>query len=1422
MTEFVPSDVISRFIEGRDPQKYIVGVEGEYFTTDIKLIINDPNRGKKHIETKSLKPFIYCKPEAFKYLYGGNRLNFKRAMREYGVKWKKLRTTDSNGFEPDRLANGFTYMFYTSNPYQKLLSFFKEGGLDVFKCADSIKKIMGIPLRQALPEEIDTKLFMTLSPVEQYMIQSGKRLFKGFDSYDDLLRMHFDIETSGLDPKRDRIFQIGIKTNKGFEKVLEVKGDTKKEERMLERKAITNFFQIIDYFKPDIIAGYNSEFFDWDFILQRAEILGLDIKEIAKTLNPDKKLTRRDSTVKFGADTEHYQQTNMWGYSIIDIAHSVRKAQAINSEIKSWSLKYITKFQDANKPNRVYVDGDKIFTTWQNEVDKFAFNEENGDWYKITEEKSLQDGYVETTGSYIVERYLIDDLWETEKVDFEFNQAAFLLAKLVPASYMRSTTMGTAALWKTIMLAWSYENDLAIPNYEAKRDFTGGLSRLLETGYAKDVVKLDYAALYPNIELTHDIFPDLDISGVMKGMLLYIAETRDKYKALKNEYAEKGDKAKSNFYDTQQLPLKILANSFFGSFGAPYIFPWGDIGCAEETTCRGRQYLRLMVRHFHENYGFRPLVGDSVTSRTPVYIKYKDTNEIDILPIKDIFEVNKNTIIIDGQERDFNIKPFDILTKNGWTPIDYIYRHKTNKPIHRIETSESVIECTSDHSLFSKDGKEVKPSDLNRGDKLLLHDITINNCIDYADLSENKAWLIGFFVADGSSVYKNRKRNKYFSKRKQRVVTHNTTRCEWTLNNKDLAKLKRAKLILMEEYGIDASIKDYRDSSNVYKLKTHYATVSKLFSNECYCNNRIKKIPKQILNANKKVKKAFLDGFCFGDGYGDTMDECKDITQKSQTVLAGIALLSKELNYDYRIVSRKDKPNILNFNYKTYNGYTINNDKSIKKPDEVWNNYIIDNGDEYVYDISADGTFVAGIGNIVAHNTDGFNFAIPETVNEIKYLVKGNHRLTMSKAGQTLTGVDAVVADFNEKYMIGRMGLDIDDICTSTINFKRKNYANNILKGYDDSNNPKIKLKIVGNTVKSKSLPTYLEEFMDKGIRLLLDGNGYDFIELYYQYIDDLYNYRIPIAKLASKSKVKKTNSQYIEDCKKVNKAGNPMPRQAHMELILANNLAPGLGDVIYYYNTGTSKSHGDLKTVTDKQTGEKSIQLNCKMIPEEDLEKNPDLLVDDYNLPRYISSFNKRISGLLVCFSKEIRDRIIIDVKKDRKTKEFMLEEREFFSEEQCQLVAGEPLDEGDQDTYEALMTMEEKELKFWTSVNKLPNSTTAKQWAEDKASYLGTEPDYNEFEDEVLIVDDGVPQNREELKSLDSIEPMDKPNGIGILSSMDTITSVDSEELSYLEIVEIEKTGVIPDKYSMLSMEQILKSKASALERHISNLSN
>lgn len=50
------------------------------------------------------------------------------------------------------------------------------------------------------------------------MISTGKRLFKGYDDYDQLKRLEWDLETQGLEAERCAINQVGIRTNKGFEK----------------------------------------------------------------------------------------------------------------------------------------------------------------------------------------------------------------------------------------------------------------------------------------------------------------------------------------------------------------------------------------------------------------------------------------------------------------------------------------------------------------------------------------------------------------------------------------------------------------------------------------------------------------------------------------------------------------------------------------------------------------------------------------------------------------------------------------------------------------------------------------------------------------------------------------------------------------------------------------------------------------------------------------------------------------------------------------------------------------------------------------------------------------------------------------------------------------------------------------------------
>lgn len=1015
----VSNERIESFLQGSDPQQYIVAVESYYDKPVVTLVINDVENGGKRTEEHTYQPFLWFKEDIIPYLYQGKRMKTIEASKQFGVKITKLRTWADDGFIPERMENGYIYLAKCTKSSNDLINFFKNGGVDIFS------------------KEYQ-KSFIMFSPTEQFLIQTGKRLFKGFEDYNDLHRLQFDLETEGLFATRDAIFQVGVKDNKGNEGVIETIGDTPKERRESERQNIIKFFRIIDALQPDIIAGYNSENFDWPFIFERAERLGIPITEVAITLNRASKIKRKPATLKLGGETEAYHQTHMFGYNILDISHAVRRAMAINSEIKSWGLKYITQYSEIAKPNRVYVQGDKINSTWADKVNKYAFNDSNGDWYKITDTNPLQEGYVVKTGAYIVQRYLIDDLWETEQIDNIFNQASFLIAKMLPTTFQRSSTMGTAGQWKLIMSAWSYENGLAIPETQTKRDFTGGLSRLLEVGFARNVYKLDFAALYPKTQLTWDIFPELDITGVMKGTLTYVVDSRDKYKflngkekgifkSLEKKLKEEGDKmspseieelkkqiqehkALANLYDKKQLPLKILANSWFGSYGAPYIFNWGDTDSAEETTCRGRQYLRLMVRHFTEKYGFRALVLD----------------------------------------------------------------------------------------------------------------------------------------------------------------------------------------------------------------------------------------------------------------------------------------------------------------------------------------------------------------------TDGCNFAAPDNLNEFSYVAKGSHWKTEGEGGKTLYGIDAVLAEFNETFMIGRMGLDLDDVCTSTINFARKNYANDIGG----------KIKLVGNSIKSKKMPVYIEEFLNKGIRMLLDGDGYSFINHYYEYVDKIYNYKIPLIKMASKSKVKLTIEDYKKKAKMKNKAGNPMPKQAHMELAMKNNLSVTLGDVLYYINTGTSKSQGDLQTVWENKMTKKQLEkwyavngqdatppeakstlkMNCKLIMPDTVERDFEaikelemlkkaiekvteeggdvtefknriaeleetLFTDEYNVARYLEAFNKKVKPLLVCFSTDIRDQILLSIVKvkDKETKKTfeVLKERSIFTPSQCQLISGKPFKDGDQDSYEELMTMEDKEIRFWERVNKIPNNMEPEVWEQIKIDY-------------------------------------------------------------------------------------------------------
>jgi hypothetical protein len=58
-------------------------------------------------------------------------------------------------------------------------------------------------------------------------------------------------------------------------------------------------------------------------------------------------------------------------------------------------------------------------------------------------------------------------------------------------------------------------------------------------------------------------------------------------------------------------------------------------------------------------------------------------------------------------------------------------------------------------------------------------------------------------------------------------------------------------------------------------------------------------------------------------------------------------------------------------------------------------------------------------------------------------------------------------------------------------------------------------------------------------------------------------------------------------------------------------------------------------------------------------------------------------------------------------------------FTKAECELVSGMPNKPGDQDSYEDLMRMDDKEIKFWHRVSKIPNNMEEAEWITIRDDY-------------------------------------------------------------------------------------------------------
>lgn len=330
------------------------------------------------------------------------------------------------------------------------------------------------------------------------------------------------------------------------------------------------------------------------------------------------------------------------------------------------------------------------------------------------------------------------------------------------------------------------------------------------------------------------------------------------------------------------------------------------------------------------------IYGDSVVKDTPILL-LNENNEIEIKTIETIG--NEWISYEEFKKEDSNRKEkeqskvnYKVWTSNGWSSIKRVIRHKCNKQIFRILTQTGSVDVTEDHSLLDNNKNIIKPNDLIIKQTKLLHYYPCNNTIinsfscNLSEIQDKKSFLLGLFYNDGTGRINSRSGMIHY-------ISYNPILCNWI-----------------------EDIFNFEIQSDIYNLKYINEKVFEIIRKEFYDNYKYKEIPNEILNGNNQTKIDFLRGFYFNDKQGYIKTDKKEKVGFSQ-----LFYLYKSLGINIELKSKGKKQKIT---------FKCLFDKQIK------NNFVkkiipLGYTNDYVYDLETeDGTFQAGIGDIIVKNTD--------------------------------------------------------------------------------------------------------------------------------------------------------------------------------------------------------------------------------------------------------------------------------------------------------------------------------------------------------------------------------------------------------------------------------------------------------------------